>query len=114
MSLDQRRLVLFQRLEEVRDLLATAIRESAPVALDQTANGRLTRMDAMQQAAMASARRIRLENEVRKLQAAIERLEEGTYGLCCRCGVDIPQQRLTVDPAAPFCAGCSTSNLSLR
>jgi len=37
---------------------------------------------------------------------ALERLEEGRYGICTSCGGAIPFERLFVFPEAPECASC--------
>jgi len=97
---------LLNRLGEIELSMVQVKSEAGVVELDQTANGRLTRMDAMQQAAMSSARLVRLQNDVRKYQAALARLDAGEYGICCRCGDEIALARLQHDPAAPFCMNC--------
>jgi hypothetical protein len=71
---------LLSRLADIQTSIEHTTSISGIVELDQTANGRLTRMDAMQQAAMESARRTRLENESRKYLAALARLDCGDYG----------------------------------
>ncbi|MCZ7438178.1 TraR/DksA C4-type zinc finger protein [Micromonospora sp. WMMC241] len=37
---------------------------------------------------------------------ALKRMSEGTYGVCERCGHDIPAGRLEIRPAARFCVPC--------
>jgi RNA polymerase-binding transcription factor DksA len=37
---------------------------------------------------------------------ALHRWAEGTYGLCLRCGNEIPIARLELRPWAPFCVSC--------
>ncbi len=98
--------VLLNKLTEIEDSIGYTTQLSGPVQLDQAANGRLTRMDAMQQAAVDGARRSRLETESRKVLAALARVDMGDYGICCRCGDEIPPDRLKLDPAAPFCLDC--------
>jgi hypothetical protein len=39
--------------------------------------------------------------------AAIERINEGVYGTCERCGGAIGRQRLLALPAVRFCIACS-------
>ncbi len=103
---------LLSRLADIQTSIEHTTSISGIVELDQTANGRLTRMDAMQQAAMESARRTRLENESRKYLAALARLDCGDYGICCRCGGEIAAERLRHDPATPFCRDCVESGPS--
>lgn len=44
--------------------------------------------------------------ERRAIEAARARMNEGTYGICVDCGVDIPFARLQVQPVAERCAPC--------
>lgn len=101
-----------RRLEALRQDLAAQDRlteaDRAPVELDQTSVGRLSRMDALQVQAMAVAGRQRRELERRRIEAALRRVEDGDYGYCVRCGEPIPERRLELDPALPTCVGCST------
>lgn len=77
-----------------------------PVALDQQSTGRLTRMDALQNQAMAQAQARRRQAERRKIQAALQRIEDGEYGYCTDCGEVIAAKRLAADPAIALCLEC--------
>jgi DnaK suppressor protein len=44
--------------------------------------------------------------EVRALDAAVERIEQGSYGICEDCGTDIAEGRLRAFPAALRCVRC--------
>ena len=44
-----------------------------------------------------------LENEMDEVQAALDRLEEGTYGRCEACGRPIGGERLAALPATRYC-----------
>lgn len=79
------------------------------VTLDQTSVGRLSRMDAIQQQAMAKATQARREAEGRQIDAALKRLEEDEFGYCETCGEDIPEARLTLSPTATRCVACARS-----
>ena len=41
-----------------------------------------------------------------KLEEAMQRLDEGTYGLCEVCGKGISEERLDAIPAAGMCVSC--------
>jgi RNA polymerase-binding transcription factor DksA len=47
--------------------------------------------------------------ELRSLEAARERLSEGSYGICGDCGGDIGFERLKVNPAAVRCIRCQAA-----
>lgn len=46
--------------------------------------------------------------EYREIDAAVERIDDGTYGTCTDCGTEIPAERLRVAPAARRCVPCQT------
>lgn len=54
------------------------------------------------------ARSDREFDELGAVSAALRRLKEGSYGSCTDCGVDIPFDRLKVEPEAPRCIDCET------
>jgi DnaK suppressor protein len=48
-----------------------------------------------------------LRQRLDAVHAALDRLEQGTYGHCVRCGTDTEVSVLENDPAASTCASCS-------
>lgn len=77
------------------------------VELDQQAVGRLSRMDALQNQAMAQAQARRRQAERQKIHAALQRLEDDEYGYCTDCGDEIEAKRLAADPAIARCLDCT-------
>jgi DnaK suppressor protein len=55
-------------------------------------------------------RNLALRNNARELlvqvDAALRRLDEGTYGICARCGREISTERLEALPSATLCITC--------
>jgi DnaK suppressor protein len=47
-----------------------------------------------------------LHRRLEEIEAALGRLEDGTYGWCIRCGGEIPRRRLEAMPGATRCVGC--------
>ena len=43
-----------------------------------------------------------------QIEAAIERIEDGSYGQCETCGVEIPASRLAAIPYAAECVRCAS------
>lgn len=46
--------------------------------------------------------------EIREVEAAMGRIDSGHYGVCTRCGEEIPSARLEVQPAAARCVDCQS------
>jgi len=44
--------------------------------------------------------------EVGAIDAALERLQEGTFGQCQRCGASISAGRMQAQPSAATCLAC--------
>ena len=98
------------RLLELVAELERGLRESAssakPVVLDQSSVGRLSRMDAMQQQAMAKATRQKTQLRVAQCKVALSSFDRDEYGLCRKCEEPIGYARLSAKPEAPFCLAC--------
>ena len=79
----------------------------APVSLDQQSVGRISRIDAMQQQAMAQAQERQRALEIMAIEQALTRMESGDFGYCLECDEEIAEKRLEVDPAARLCVSCA-------
>lgn len=42
------------------------------------------------------------------VQGALERIEDGTYGVCDECGAKIAEARLEALPYTPYCIACAS------
>ncbi len=105
-QLDQLRSKLTALVKELRDGLKASAGSAATVVLDQSSVGRLSRMDAMQQQAMAKATREKQRLRLVQCRAALKALDSGDYGYCKKCDEDIGFQRLSARPESPFCLAC--------
>lgn len=48
-----------------------------------------------------------LGQEIASVRRALARIDEGSYGICVRCGEDIAPARLAVRPEAALCIQCA-------
>jgi len=99
-----------QLLAERRTLTDTeGVRRDAAdtVDVDQARLGRVSRADAMQDQAMARATKARADERIKRIDAALARIADQTYGECARCGEPIDPRRLEADPAATLCLACA-------
>ncbi len=92
---------------QLAEQLESARASSKAVDLDEPI-GRLSRVDALQQQSMAKASRRRSELRVQQVAAALNRVDDGTYGECRRCDDPIPYKRLSARPESPYCVPCQT------
>lgn len=47
--------------------------------------------------------------EIRMIQAALHRIEDGSFGICVACGDEISPERLDAVPHAPRCRDCASA-----
>ncbi len=45
--------------------------------------------------------------EIASIRVALQRLDDGSYGMCVRCGEDIPERRLDLLPFVTTCVNCA-------
>ncbi len=98
---------LEERRKELEDLSSISKDSRNTVVLDQQSVGRLSRMDAMQQQAMAAAQERTRRRELQRIELAERRLKENEYGYCADCGEEIADGRLAIDPMAERCINCA-------
>lgn len=102
--------LLTYRLNELRAEVNAAHLPREPVSTgggevsdhkDDAAQRQLSEMDAAEER--------RDVEELTQVEAALRRLDTGTYGDCADCGEPIALQRLLVQPAALRCAACQSA-----
>ena len=98
---------LLQRKAEIEEFDKASAASGEVVELDQTRVGRLSRMDALQAQQMSLELARRSQLELRQVEGALRRLEQGDFGICLSCGEEIGIGRLKVNPSASSCINCA-------
>lgn len=110
---DQQRAELAQQITTLRRTIRQTIDEAEAltetVTLDQASVGRVSRIDAIQQQAMAKEAVRRHRVRLDRLEAAAHRLESDPeeFGWCMDCGELIPYRRLLAYPESVYCVPCA-------
>ena len=107
-----------QKLEHFRGILLAELRRHAElVSEDQAAaidaasddskeSGDMAMRDVSEELALKLGER---ESQiVADVDQALLRIEEGSYGICARCGKPIPEERLEAMPTARYDAACQS------
>src|SRR5262245_59450275 len=81
--------------EELQDLAAEEESEWSDSALEEDTKHLLARLD------------VRETTAIREIDRALERIREGTYGICVNCGQTLSNERLQAMPTAQLCANCA-------
>ena len=106
-QLDELARILDRELAKLERSMRVTDEAARPVELDQSAVGRLSRMDSLQNQGLTRNLQERERVKLGLIAAAMRRIEEGTYGTCSECAAAVPFERLLVFPEAPTCAGCA-------
>jgi DnaK suppressor protein len=81
-----------------------------PPELDQSAVGRLSRIEALQNQGLTQNLQERERVQLAQVMDALARMEKGCYGVCTSCRGPVGFERLMVFPEARHCTGCSDAN----
>jgi DnaK suppressor protein len=100
----QERTQLLQRIAEQRGGLVSR----ADMAADHFDNSFQSRAQIRSERQTEFAINEHETAELGDIEAALERLDAGTYGQCTDCGVTIPPARLNAYPTAKRCIACQT------
>ncbi|RJP59663.1 MAG: RNA polymerase-binding protein DksA [Deltaproteobacteria bacterium] len=109
--MDKERLTYFKDL--LNDKLGTLLQEAEKTVSGMT-DEEETFPDPTDRAAMESDRNflLRIRDRERrlilKIKAALERIDENTFGICEVCGEEISEKRLKVRPVTTLCIDCKT------
>ena len=77
---------------------------------DESGEGAGTSIERERDLAMSAQAALTVE----EIDRAIERMHNGTYGVCFNCGKPIARARLTAMPHATLCISCKSGGLSRR
>jgi DnaK suppressor protein len=99
---------LVERQQEIWQVSSESADGRQTVELDQTNSGRLTRAGALQSQALAQETDRRRQAELKRIDSALARLDDGEFGFCVVCGDQIGLERLNMDPAVPTCIECAS------
>jgi DnaK suppressor protein len=88
-------------LARVREYRAAQEQEASPPPGDELDTARVL-SDVETHASLIE----RAEERLRSIDLAFNLLERGRYGICARCGEEIPLERLRAVPFATYCVDC--------
>ena len=110
--MDQEKLVIFKGLLEGR--LHVLLEEAGKTASDMRQDNNGDFPDPTDRASLESDRNflLRIKDRERKLimkvKEALDRIDNGTFGICESCGKPISEKRLMARPVTTQCIDCKT------
>ncbi len=112
--IDEQKAILVEEKKKVEDRLSSFATESKEHEGDWTSNmpdfdkgtSLEEEADEVEEFGMRLALERTMEDQLKSIDLALEKIKKGTYGVCDKCGKEIPQGRLKVYPQASFCQKC--------
>ena len=80
--------------------------QTKPIA-PENAIGRVSRMDAINNKSVVEAALRKAEEKLNKLLLVKDKINDDDFGLCLRCGKEIPIGRILLMPQSRNCVGCA-------
>lgn len=96
-------------LEEIRSSeshISDLIDLTKPIS-PENAIGRISRMDAINNKSINEASLRQAEEKLKKLKAALEKVNNKDFGICIRCEKPIPIGRIMLMPHSTKCVNCA-------
>ena len=103
-NLEQRQSQLLQELAQAQQEQAQHNQDTEDLPREPDANQSRDRSDQE----VRHAERLRDQQELQAVKAALQRMAEGSYGECVHCGKNVATPRLQANPAAARCIACQT------
>mgnify|MGYP005622221857 CR=1 FL=1 len=103
---EQIRKKIAEEISKTTKAIAEYKEQSQPIS-PENAIGRISRMDAINNKSIVEAALVQAEEKLKKLQLVEHKIEDEDFGLCSKCGKEIPLGRLMLMPQSHLCVHCA-------
>ena len=109
MNKDQKQEIKKRILEELKKTEGAILdyKESTKPISPENAIGRVSRMDAINNKSVVEAALRKAEEKLNKLKLVLNKVEDADFGICIRCGGEIPIGRVLLMPQSRNCVRCA-------
>lgn len=97
--------IITSRIEETKKEIDELKELVKPIPLDASI-GRVSRMDAINNKTINESSLREKQQQIKKLERALENSESDKFGICTKCGEEIPFGRLEYMPHTTRCVNC--------
>jgi DnaK suppressor protein len=97
--------IISLRIEETKEEITELEELVRPIPLDASI-GRISRMDAINNKTINESSLREKKQQLKKLERAEENSESDKFGICTKCGNEIPFGRLEYMPYTTRCVNC--------
>ena len=106
MELENIKEKILSEIKKTEELIKDYKELSKPIAPD-SAIGRVSRMDAINNKSISEASLRQAENKLKNLQRVFSQLGSKDFGICLKCNNEIPLGRILIRPESLLCVNCA-------
>ena len=96
------------RVHTIKQEKITALEDATKPIAPENAIGRISRMDAINNKSVSEAALRTAKRKLVKLQHALTKMDEPSFGACADCGNTIQVKRLMFMPQSTRCVRCAS------
>jgi len=97
---------ILEELKKTEEAILDYKESTKPIS-PENAIGRVSRMDAINNKSVVEAALRKAEEKLNKLKLVLDKVEDTDFGLCIRCGGEIPIGRILLIPQSRNCVRCA-------
>jgi len=97
-----------EMISALENEIVNAGKHAAPPGQLDGTEGRLSRQDSLLNHEIAKEAQRRRHLRLKLLYDALQRMDDGAYGICSNCKSDIELSRLEIQPETPICGKCAS------
>ena len=98
---------ILKQIEELEKSMPSLKEAAKPVKLDQSAVGRLSRMDALRAQGMQQRAYDSALAKLGSLKSSLQKVDDDDFGLCSECEEPIGVERILAVPESSLCINCA-------
>ncbi|MFN3917351.1 MAG: TraR/DksA family transcriptional regulator [Flavobacteriales bacterium] len=104
--MDEIKKKILAQIAKTEELIAEYKEMTKPVAPD-VAIGRISRMDAINNQSVTEAALRQAEDKLKKLHYVLSKVGSEDFGICLKCKIQIPVERILIRPESVYCVRCA-------
>ena len=97
---------ILEELKKTEELILDYKESTKPIS-PENAIGRVSRMDAINNKSVVESALRKAEEKFNKLKLVLDKVNDADFGLCMRCGNQIPIGRILLMPQSRNCVRCA-------
>ena len=97
---------ILNEIDKIKNDIIELEEQTKPIS-PENSFGRISRMDAINNKSVVEASLRHPRDKHKKLEVALDQIDDKSFGICVRCQQPIPEGRIMLMPHVKRCVNCS-------